>query len=257
MNSVSALIPSGVLRSIDRVRTRRFLATVGPPTVEYVRRSGLAVRGGPFAGMRYIEGLERSSGDLVAKLAGTYERELHRVFSEWIDAEHPHVVDVGCAEGYYAVGFAHAMSQTTVHAYDIDAVARARCAELAQLNGVADRVRILGACEPSALNAFPEQGVALLCDCEGYERILLDPVAAPRLAGWPLLVELHDFIDASITETIRRRFQASHEIEIIEGEGREQDAQLPELAFMSSRARAAVLGEHRPGPMRWAHMRPR
>jgi hypothetical protein len=257
VKAIAALLPARVLQTIDRVRTRRFLAKVGGPTVEYVRRNGLEVRRGPFCGMRYTAGLERSSGDLVAKLAGTYERELHPILTDWIVAKHAHIIDVGCAEGYYAVGFAYAMKDSTVHAFDIDPVARARCAELSQLNGVHERLRILGACELSALSAFPERGVALLSDCEGYERILLDPVAAPRLTGWPILVELHEFIDESITETIRARFGDSHEIDIIEGEGRDQDARLPELAFMSQRQRAAVLGERRPGPMRWAHLRPR
>src|SRR5262249_21264479 len=257
VKGVSALLPDRALRSLDRVRTRRFLGKVGGPTVEYVRRNGLEVRGGPFAGMRYIGGLERSSGDLVAKLAGTYERELHGVLAGWIAANYTHVIDVGCAEGYYAVGFAHVMRRTTVHAFDIDSVARARCAAMAQLNGVEDRVRILSACEPSSLNAFPARGVALLSDCEGYERVLLDPAVAPRLVGWPVLVELHDFVDASISATIRARFRDSHEIEIIDGESRERDARRAELAFMTPRQRAAVLGERRPAPMRWAHMRPR
>ena len=257
VKAVSSLLPQGTLRTIDRVRTRRFLSRVSGPTVEYVRRYGLEVRQGPFRGMRYLEGLEPSSGDLVAKLAGTYERELHAVVADWVSANHLHIIDVGCAEGYYAVGFAYAMTDTTVHAFDIDPVARARCGALSQLNGVETRLRIRGSCEPSALSAFPERGVALLSDCEGYERILLDPVAAPRLQGWPILVELHDFIDSAITETICARFGDSHEIGLIEGEGRKEQERLPELAFMSARQRAAVLGERRPGPMRWAYLRPR
>src|SRR5205807_1286288 len=121
---------------IDRVRTRRFLAKVAGPTAEYVQRNGLEVCRGPLRGMRYIKGLEGSSGDLVAKLAGTYERELHSVVADWIAAKHPQIIDVGCAEGYYAVGFAYAMNDTTVHAFDIDPVARERCASLSRLNGV-------------------------------------------------------------------------------------------------------------------------
>ncbi len=257
MSAIGALLPAGIRQTIDRVRTRRFLARVAGPTTEYVRRNGLEVRRGPFSGMRYIGGLEGSSGDLVAKLAGTYEQELHGVLDAWIAARYPHIIDVGCAEGYYAVGFAHAIGDATVHAYDIDPLARERCAALARLNGVEHRVRIQAACEPVGLGAFPAEGVALLSDCEGYERTLLDPSLAPALRGWPILVELHEFIDASITQTLRERFADTHEIDLIEGEGREQEAQLPELAFMSSRQRDAVLGERRPGPMRWAHLRPR
>jgi precorrin-6B methylase 2 len=256
MRPAAAILPAQVLQRIDRMRTRRFLAKVGPPTEEYVRRHGLAVVGGPLRGMRYLDDLERASGDLVAKLLGTYERELHPVFEEWIAARYEHIVDVGCAEGYYAVGLACASPATTVHAYDIDPHAREQCAALARLNGVAERVLIGGACEPATLEDYPERGVALLSDCEGYERVLLDPVAAPRLTAWPILVELHEFIDPEIAAALRERFADTHVIQIIEGEPRDRDSARPELAFMSRRQRAAVLGERRPAHMRWACMRP-
>jgi hypothetical protein len=254
--TASKFVPEWILRVIDRVRTRWFLWRVRGPTAEYVRRNGLEVRRGPFAGVRYPNDLRTAPGDLVAKLVGTYERELHGVFADWVAAGHSCVIDVGCAEGFYAVGFAASMPKTTVYAFDIDAAARAQCAALARLNGVDRQVHVLGACEPSSLGDYPEQGVALLSDCEGYERTLLDPALAPRLRSWPILVELHEFLDESITDTIRKRFAESHEIEIIEGENRESDGH-PELEFMTRRQRGAVLGERRPGRMRWAYLRPR
>jgi len=253
---LSAHLPASALRTIDRLRTRLYLESIRRPTEEYVRRNGFTVQGGPFAGMRYAEQLHSAPGDLVAKLLGSYERELHGVLEEWIAAGHEHVIDVGCAEGYYAVGFAMKMAQTTVHAFDIDPLARERCGELARLNEVVGRVRLGGMCEPTSLDAFPTNGVALLSDCEGYERVLLDPQAAPKLRGWPILVELHEFLDASITQTIERRFGETHVVELIDGEDRAADG-LQELSFTSQRRRAALLGERRPGRMRWAHLRPR
>lgn len=252
----SALVPPAALRTIDRVRTRAFLARTGPATTEYVRRNGLAVTHGPFTGMSYLDGLERTSGDLVAKLTGSYERELHPVIESWVAARPAHVIDVGCAEGYYAVGLALAIPGTHVHAYDIDVQARVRCAELAQQNAVAGRVSVHSECTPATLADFPEQGVVLLSDCEGYELTLLDPALAPRLNRWPILVELHDFLDPSISQTIAERFAPTHEIEVIEGEPRDGDG-MPELDFMTPRQRRAVLSERRPGPMRWARMDPR
>lgn len=253
---LATLAPSAVLHAIDRVRTRRFLALTGPPTIEYVRRNGLEVQHGPLAGMRYIEGLEGHSGDLVAKLVGSYEHELHHVLAEWIAARYEKVIDVGCAEGYYAVGLAVAMPQTEVYAFDIDASARRLCGKLATLNSVSDRVHVEGECTHSRLESFPASGVALLADCEGAERALLDPDASPKLRRWPILVEIHDFIDPAIGTALYGRFSPTHDVEIIEGT--ERTAVGPgELAFMTARERRAVLSEHRPAMMRWAYMRPR
>ncbi len=249
-------IPASLARRIDARRTRAFLDLIGPPTRAYVERHGLQVRGGPLKGMFYLPGLEATSGDLVAKLVGAYEAELHPVFERWIASGATRVLDVGSAEGYYAVGLAHAMPDATVYAYDIDPAARAKCAELAALNGVTDRVVIEGECTPATLADHPEDGVLLLSDCEGYERVLLDPVAAPRLQRWTVLVELHEFLDAGITETLRERFSATHDVEVIEGVDRDGSA-YAELAGVDPRALRALLSENRPGAMRWMALSPR
>jgi hypothetical protein len=252
---LSKLIPSSILRRIDRARERRILAVTEPATVEFVRRNGLRVLHGPFAGMNYLEGLESTVGDLIVKLTGLYEHELHGAVEEWIEAGFEHVIDIGGAEGYYAVGFAVKMPATTVHAFDINPDQRARCTAMAGLNRVEDRVEVKGECSAASFASFPEHGVALLSDCEGAELMLLDPELAPRLRGWPILVELHDFIDPSITATICQRFEATHEIELIDSAP--QGATVPqEMEFATDRQRAVLLSE-RPAGMRWAHMRPR
>jgi hypothetical protein len=249
-------IPPALGRRIDDYRTRSFLKAIGPPTRDYLAAYGLQVRHGPFTGMSYLPGMETLSGDLVAKLLGAYEAELHPAIAAWVAAAPDRVIDVGSAEGYYAVGLAHAMPSTTVYAYDIDPVARSRCTDLAALNGVLDRVVIGEACTPETLAEHPETGVALLADCEGYERVLLDPEAAPRLRGWSILVELHEFLDPEITSLLAARFAPSHDIVVVDGVTRDGDA-YEELATVPRRRRATLLSENRPGAMRWMALTPR
>jgi hypothetical protein len=253
--TISAVLPPAAKRAIDRIRMRRFLAIIAPANAEYVRRYGLEVRRGPFAGLHYLEGLERTSPDLITKVAGTYESELHAAFGEWVQQGIPLVVNVGCAEGYYAVGLARTMPQTKVLAYDILQSARSQCARMAAINGVAERVELHEACTPATLAGLPDSGVALLCDCEGYEKHLLDPELVPALRNWQIIVELHDFVDPTITETIVARFSASHDVELIPSL-RPDSQRLEELDFMTPRQRRHALTE-RPVPMSWAHLRPR
>jgi hypothetical protein len=234
---------------------RWFRSIIAPANAEYVRRNGLEVKRGPFEGMRYLDGVERTSTDLISKVAGTYERELHPALSHWLAEPPSLVLNVGCAEGYYAVGLARSLPDATVVAYDISASARAQCAEMARINGVSERVRIEGECTPALLRTMAQPDVALLCDCEGYEKVLLDPDLAPTLRGWRIIVELHDFVDPTITETVTARFADTHEIELISSIPPDA-GELPELEFMSARQRWAALTE-RPVTMNWADMRPR
>ena len=252
----AAVLPDALKRRHERWATDRYLAAVRGPSEEYVQRYGLTVRHGPFAGLEYLAGGQSWSDDLVAKLTGKYEEELRPIVEEWIASAHPHVVDVGCAEGYYAAGFALAMPGTHVHAFDIEPSARERCAAMAAANGLDGRMTIGEQCTPEALAALPADGVALLADCEGCERSLLDAATVPNLARWAILVELHEFLDPGVTATIAARFEPTHDVTLID-EAPRDGADVPELAFMAPAARHVVLDERRPARMRWAVMRPR
>ena len=253
----AAIVPDGLKRRHESWSTSRYRAVVDPAAREFVLRYGTRVLHGPLRGLEYsVADGGPWSNDVVAKLTGSYECELHPALEEWIAAQPSHVVDVGCAEGFYAVGLARVMRATTVHAFDVDERARAACAAVARANHVDDRVRIAGLCDAGDLRALPVTGVALLADCEGCERTLLDPALAPVLRGWPMIVELHEFLDPGIEARLRERFGPSHDIELVAESPRDPGA-VAELGFLSPRVRARVLDERRPAPMRWAVLRPR
>src|SRR5262245_23301735 len=94
---------------------------------------GLTVSGGPFAGLRY-PGLEPLS--LGPKLLGLYERELHGAVEDAIRAQPGVIVNVGAADGYYAVGLARRCPDARVVAYEADPAQRALLQRVASANGV-------------------------------------------------------------------------------------------------------------------------
>ena len=133
-------------------------------------RHGWQVMGGPFQGMIYGDTAVCSA--LLPKLAGSYEVELHPLLDSLRAADYDTVVDVGCAEGYYAVGFARKWVGIQVIAFDTDVQARELCAQKTEENGVAARVRVEGACEGETLRDVVPRSL-LISDCEGYELVLL------------------------------------------------------------------------------------
>lgn len=253
---VARLTPRAVKGARQRMSDASFRRLTEGPTETYVAEQGLTVQGGPFAGMQYVSRPELETRDLVAKLLGRYEAELHPTLANWIAGQHSHIVDVGCAEGYYAVGLALALPESTIWAFDLESAARARCGQLAKANGVSDRVVIEPTCTPERLNRLPREGGALLVDCEGCEATLLDPVAAQGLARWSILVELHEFLIPDVANLLQRRFSPSHSIEFIDQRPRDGDG-VAELADLRPRVRRALLSERRPTKMRWAVLTPR
>jgi precorrin-6B methylase 2 len=176
----------------------------------FIREQGAKIWGGPFAGMEYVA--EATEGALIPRLLGTYESELHPYLTNFAKAGLDCVIDVGCAEGYYAVGLARLMPEVTVHAYDIAEKARIACRELAEKNGVADRVVIGGEFKPDGFEAFAGRRVLVMVDAEGAELDILQPALSLALAGMSVIVETHDLYRAGARATLIERFSPTHEI---------------------------------------------
>jgi len=213
--------------------------------------AGTAVRAGPFAGMHY--GVGQSEGSRTARLLGLYEASLHPVIEAVIARAHAQVLDIGCAEGYYAVGLARRMPGTRVHARDTSPDARSRCARLAAANGVAERVVIGGAVTHADLALCAAAETFLLCDIEGAEEELLAPDLAPALREADLLVEVHEGPRPGLVDRLTGRFAATHRVTRIERRFR-ADLLPPWAATLSDLDCLLLLWEWRATPTPWLWM---
>jgi precorrin-6B methylase 2 len=176
----------------------------------HIAQEGAKITGGPFAGMDYVTA--STEGPLISRLLGTYESELHPYFEAIAAKGIDCVVDVGCAEGYYAVGLARMMPAVTVHAFDIEEKAQRVCADMAARNGVADRVIVGGELKPDGFEAFAGQRVLVIVDTEGAEVDILQPDLSPALADMSIIVETHDLYRAGALATMVERFTPTHDI---------------------------------------------
>ena len=201
--------PAGLARCL------RYLAVWRSKLIEreIIARHGAIVLNGPFAGMRFRS--EAAEGCLAAKLLGCYEAQLQPFLGK-VEGRYDDVVDIGCAEGYYAVGLARNTTVAHVHAHDTNPVARAACRELAELNGVADRISIGSTFRGEDFAGFADRRTLVIVDIEGAEDELLRPDLYPALAGMDLLVECHDVYRHGLCETVAARFRKTHEVDRID-----------------------------------------
>jgi len=168
---------------------------------------------GPFRGMAYLN--TSDFGPIAPKWLGSYEAEIQDFVCEFCKRGYETIVNIGSAEGYYAVGFARASAASRIFAFDIDPLARRALAELALMNGALDRIEIRNICTWNVLNDLRSGKQLLFIDIEGAEMDLLDPGECDALRRSDILVELHQSrgIGNQIEETICRRFAASHDIQ--------------------------------------------
>jgi Met-10+ like-protein len=222
-------------------------------------RSGGRVCAGSFSGVRYVDDSVGSA--YIPKLLGIYENELFAEVENICAGKPALIVDIGAAEGYYAVGLAVRNPQAKVIAFEMEPKGRLALKEMSRLNQVSHRVEVRGKCEPSDLAATlgDVANPVVICDVEGYEEKLLDPQAVPALARAAILVELHDFIIPGITEELKRRFGPTHRIKHIWQQPRSR-TQFPWQTFGTRLLPKSYLdwsvSEWRPVQMAWLWMEP-
>jgi len=222
-------------------------------------RVGGRVHDGPFAGMRYIDTAFGSA--YVPKLLGIYERELNPFIDQACALNFPLIVDVGAAEGYYAIGMALRNPSARVIAFETEQKGRAALKEMAELNNVTSHLEIHGKCTPQDLAQIlaTSDRALILCDAEGDEESLLNIQAVPMLAHTHLLVEMHEFVSPGITQRVTKRFAATHNVQPIWQEDRHR-SDLP-FATLGTRLlpRSYLdwsVSEWRPARMSWLWMEP-
>jgi len=197
----------------------------------------------------------------IPKLLGIYERELHPYIERACALNLSHIINLGAAEGYYAVGMSLRNPGARIIAFESQAQERWGLTERARINGVVNRLGILGKCEPEDLKRVLADAPRpfIVCDVEGYESVLLDPAIVPLLQHSWILVELHEFVEQGITEKVRKRFERTHKISHVW----QQERKLADFPFqdfytrfLPKRYLCWAVSESRPERMSWFWMEP-
>jgi SAM-dependent methyltransferase len=216
----------------------------------YSETSGV-VQSGPFVGMLLCDEQEWKDGNLSTKCLGCYEEELHPFVETQIarlaKMEHPKIIDLGCAEGYYAVGLGRCLPQSVIYGVDISKGSLAILRKAAALNGVTNIT--LDAMIAEVMIA-PD---LVVCDVEGDEINYLKPDCFPDLVHSDIIVECHDCEEWHISKMLYERFVSTHDI-IQVWEGARDPNKFEFLRQRQSLHRWMAVCEGRPCTMNWLVM---
>jgi hypothetical protein len=244
----------------DRIKARQDFLAKQSRIIEKLYANGpVCALGGVFEGLRYVNLTLKNNvpSALVPKLIGSYEDELTPVWDSVFKNGYDIIVDIGCAEGYYAVGLAIKNPGARVFAYDINENAQKLCREMAVVNGVADRVSVSSEFRSDSLRAINTGGKSrtlIISDCEGVERELMDPVQDPSLLDCDLIIECHDFISRGITELIQSRFRQTHQQQIVRSERVKDPARYSLIQALDDAEKRLSVSEFRPEVMNWLYL---
>jgi hypothetical protein len=227
-------------------------------TMVFQRLQGV-VRYGPLAGMKLIEASSWGN-DKCAKLLGFYEQEL-------ISAMVPAMgsgkvfIDIGAADGYYAVGALHAsLAQRTI-AFEMTPEGRAVIADTAASLGLSDRIEIKGACNEGslqdALKGLDGKQLVVLCDVEGAEFEIFSDAVFAMLAEAHVFIEIHDYSAKGPAQyaALKARAERWFRLEEISKGGR-NPYHYKELRDLDDTDHWLVCSEGRDPDQKWLALRP-
>lgn len=194
-NALRSVLPIQAYLKLETYYLRR-------EAIAYLRRQGVldlvekvaerfdyTVQDGPFRGMRYTRNAVMTH-HATPNLLGAYERQLYPLLEE-AARRCDSIIDIGSAEGYFAVGLAR-LTGRPVAAFDVNPSEREMLREMAALNGVSNLLKISDWCSSAALIDLVRGKRALVfCDIDGGEFNLFTPAAADALRGCDIFIELH------------------------------------------------------------------
>lgn len=217
----------------------------------YEQTGGL-VQSGPFQGMKLPHRKAWSDGALGPMLLGTHEEELHQPIEIEIARlaamDRPRIVNVGCAEGYYAAGLKRRIPHALMWALDIDPAALVATSETATANGLA----ILVSGELGDAFDAPD---LIVMDCEGGEVKYLDPDQFPGLLRAHIIVEIHQSKELDSGNILASRWTRTHKVVCYYEMGRNPN-KFDFLCEESSLMRWLAVCENRPARMAYFYMTP-
>lgn len=185
---------SNLTEQIDTVYTKIILERLKEQAKHAVmQKTGYQVAYGPFKGLK-LSKKQWWGNDFTTKILGQYERDVvDELVSLLGERENSVFVDIGAADGYYAVGVAHAKLAQIVFAFEISQKGREVIQETATANSCLPKLRIHGEADLYALKSIIEthDSVVALIDIEGAEYELLTDEMLSLLKGSKLIVELH------------------------------------------------------------------
>jgi hypothetical protein len=247
--------------------TRRRLSLVGAKWAETVRGQLLAdgmksnggrVLAGPFSGMILPSGQTWGDGDLFAKLHGLYELEILELLRVLQPGIFDAAINIGCADGYYAVGLAKYFQPSVTYAVDVDPTALKSCAALAAANECSNSIILSNETNSDALSAIAQKHKRLLVlsDCEGFELDLFSSSALEALRRSHLIIECHDGIVEDCTARLKLRLEVTHSVLVIEESWRNPNV-VASLKSLPSLDRWAAISEGRQQTMTWLYGYPK
>lgn len=219
------------------------------------------VKYGPFKGMKLSSKRWWGSRDRGSQCLGLYEREILDNIEVMPAKGCNTFIDIGAADGYYAIGMLSCGLAQHAIAYELSDVGQATILNNFELNGSVGTLKIYGEATLASLEATLPRDLAdslVLIDIEGAEFALLSDEVLKLLSGSTVIVEIHNWVDDFINKYSELLTRLDKWFQIAPIDRAERPTfHLAELRDFTDDNRLLLTSESRPCVMRFLKLTPK
>lgn len=214
------------------------------------------VQAGEFKGLRLNSNPSWGIADQATKLLGLYEQEVINEIYEKSNLRKKHFIDLGAADGYYAIGALLNGRFEQADCFEIEPSGQDCIRKNAEINNILKRLKIYGEANENFFQQLDAQidwnNVFILCDVEGAEFEIFSESTLESIKGSTILIEIHNWIENFLPkyEALLMRAAKNYKINTLS----RVTLQLPDFQELHSWPddnRALILSEGRPNVMRF------
>jgi len=221
---------------------------------------GNTIGHGPFKGLKLVEDAHWGSADLGGMILGLYEQEILSQLTG-LDRKRRTFIDLGAADGYYGLGVLVGELFEKSYCFEITEKGREVIARNTALNGLQDRVTVLGEAKPDffrEIAAADLEDALLLVDIEGAEFDIVTAETFQAFAKSTVIIEIHEWYP-DIQQKIERLLQqaAPTHTALRFVTGARDLSPFAELKIVNDNERWLLCSEGRPYLMSWFRFDPR
>jgi len=218
------------------------------------------IKYGQFKGLKLQKKTWWGGSDLGSMCLGLYEKEILNLLSSEIFLERNIFIDIGAADGYYAIGMLHANLADSAICYELTQEGRNTIEENWKNNESPGNLEIYGDIFQDfhrGLDGVDLSKAITLIDIEGAEFDFLTKENLSMLSKSFIIIEIHNWVDSFMEKYTELLNNASDffEIEMIEREER-PTVHLSEVRSLTDDNRLLLTSEARPCLMRFLLLKP-
>lgn len=247
-----------------------------PMQIEHVKRKILKkliekhnykVAHGPFKGMKLNENPIWSKYDHITQVLGVYEKNVLSKIIEFSQIDDSLFIDLGAADGYFAVGVASGGVFKKVCAFEINKKSQQCMINIAKNNDCMDKINIYDEANYDSIKKLlhnEKHSPTILIDIEGAEYTLLDSKMLSLLSNCNVICELHPWVKKNgkrvyrkvEEENLLKNASKFFDVEMIQRESYSPN-DFEELSGFNEVERLIALSEGRGPNMHWLVLTPK